>query len=206
MSLNNIILFLAIAIPYISSPGPAVFLAINYSINYGIKNTLNLLLGNTTGLGILAFVSAIGVGFIITASPILKTIMQMGGAIFLVYLGFKMINTTQTKITLKNSKKKSTFYKEGILLAITNPKPIIFFSSIYPQFVDSNSKTVFLDFSILGILFMLSSFFILLIYSLFSKRFFNLFLNNPKHLKRFNIISGSILVLLGIILVFSSIK
>jgi len=157
-------------------------------------------------LGILAFVSAIGVGFIITASPILKTIMQMGGAIFLVYLGFKMINTTQTKITLKNSKKKSTFYKEGILLAITNPKPIIFFSSIYPQFVDSNSKTVFLDFSILGILFMLSSFFILLIYSLFSKRFFNLFLNNPKHLKRFNIISGSILVLLGIILVFSSIK
>ena len=71
----------------------------------------------------------------------------MGGAIFLVYLGFKMINTTQTKISLKNSKKKSTFYKEGILLAITNPKPIIFFSSIYPQFVDSNSKTVLSRFS-----------------------------------------------------------
>ena len=201
MNISDILLFLSIAIPYIASPGPAVFLTINYSLNYGIKNTLKLLLGNTTGLGILAFISAIGVGILIITSPILKTVMQTAGAIFLIYLGLKMIKKSNIKIEFKKTNSTS-FYKEGITLALTNPKPIIFFSSIYPQFVDISSNNIFLEFFILGVIFMLLSFSILSMYAYFSKKFLNLFIKEPHHIKLFNIFSGYIMIILGIILIF----
>ncbi len=199
MSINDILLFLSIAIPYIASPGPAVFLTINYSLNYGIKNTIKLILGNTTGLGILAFISAIGVGILIITSPLLKTIMQIAGALFLIYMGYKMIKKSNTKIELKKTNSTS-FYKEGITLALTNPKPIIFFSSIYPQFVDISSNNIFLKFFILGVIFMLLSFLILSMYAYFSKKFLNVFIKEPYHVRMFNIFSGVIMIILGMIL------
>ena len=201
MNLESIVLFLSIAIPYIASPGPAVFLTINYSLNYGIKNTLKLLLGNTTGLGILAFISAIGVGILIITSPLLKTIMQIGGALFLIYIGYKMIKKSNIKIEFKKTNSTS-FYKEGITLALTNPKPIIFFSSIYPQFVNISSDKIFIEFFTLGVIFMLLSFSILSMYAYFSKKFLNLFLKEPHHIKLFNIFSGIIMIILGLILLF----
>ena len=201
MSITNIFLFLSIAIPYIASPGPAVFLTINYSLNYGIKNTIKLLLGNTTGLGILAFISAIGVGILIISSPVLKTFMQIGGALFLIYLGLKMIKNSNIKIKLNKINSTPLFYKEGVILALTNPKPIIFFSSIYPQFVNTSSDKIFIEFFILGIIFMLSSFLILSIYAYFAKKFLNLFITEPQHIKLFNIFSGTILILLGFLLI-----
>ena len=207
MNLTDILLFLSIAIPYIASPGPAVFLTINYSLNYGIKNTLKLLLGNTTGLGILALISAFGVGILIVSSPLLKTIMQIGGAIFLTYLGFKMIKNSDFKIKINRlTAKTPSFYKEGIILALTNPKPIIFFSSIYPQFVHTFSNKIFLEFFILGILFMFFSFSILSIYAFFAKKFLNIFIKEPHHIKIFNIFSGIIMIILGLILIFQQIN
>ncbi|WP_457560699.1 LysE family translocator [Caminibacter sp.] len=200
MDLTTIMIFLSIAVPYIASPGPAVFLTINYSLNYGIKNTLKLILGNTTGLGILAFISALGVGVLIVSSLVLKIFMQIAGAFFLIYIGFKMIKKSKIKIEIENTHNTS-FYKEGITLALTNPKPIIFFSSIYPQFINTSSDEIFIEFFILGIIFMLLSFSILSAYAYFSKKFFNIFLTKPQHIKIFNVISGSIIIVLGVILI-----
>jgi len=204
MSLTNILLFLSIAIPYIASPGPAVFLTINYSLNYGVNNTIKLILGNTTGLGILALISAIGVGILIISSPFLKTFMQISGALFLIYLGFKMIKKSNVKIKLNKINTTPSFYKEGVILALTNPKPIIFFSSIYPQFVNISSDKIFTEFFILGIIFMLSSFSILSIYAYFAKKFLNIFITEPYHIKIFNTISGIVIIILGIILILQT--
>jgi homoserine/homoserine lactone efflux protein len=197
-------IFIFIAIAYIASPGPAVFLSINYSAIYGFKRTFVTLLGNTTGLGILAFVSAVGIGTIIINSPLLVNIIKIIGAIVLLYIGIKMIVSSKTieciKIDKKNKIDKSFYssYKEGLILALSNPKPIIFFTSIYPQFIviDGNENQQFL---ILGFSFMILSLLCLSLYAIISKYTLGKFLNEQRS-KSFNFSSGITFIILAILL------
>jgi len=207
MSFSNFILFITIAVAYIASPGPAVFIAINYALNCGIKKTAILLLGNSLGLGILAFISAIGIGAIIVASAFLTKLLQIIGALVLIYMGVKMIlkayHLKTINIEVKScSKDYFSYFKEGLLLALTNPKPIIFFTSIYPQFIDfsANISNLIFQFFILGITFMALSFLILNLYALISKYILGNFLTKD-FLKIFNYISGILLIFIAILLI-----
>lgn len=202
MELNNYFLFLSIALAYIISPGPAVFIAINYGALYRTKRTMVLLIGNTIGLGILSFISAIGIGFIIMSSPLLNNLSQIFGAFFLIYLGIKMIRSkVEFNIeTKENSSGKSLylFFKEGLLLSLSNPKPIIFFLSIYPQFIDYGERQNY-QFLLLGGTFMVLSFVALNLYSIFSKFTFGKFLTDVR-IKYFNLSSGVLLILMATLL------
>ncbi|MDB4257233.1 LysE family translocator [Arcobacteraceae bacterium] len=196
--------FIFIAIAYIASPGPAVFLSINYSAIYGFKRTFVTLLGNTTGLGILAFISAVGVGTLIVNSPLVATIIKIIGAIVLLYIGIKMIVSSRLteyiKIDKKNKTDKSFYnsYKEGLILALSNPKPIIFFTSIYPQFIIINGNEN-QQFFILGFSFMILSLLCLSLYAIISKYTLGKFLND-KRAKSFNFVSGITFIILAILL------
>ncbi len=204
--LSNYYIFITIAIAYIASPGPAVFISIFYGLDCGIKKTIILLLGNTLGLGILAFISAIGIGAIIISSPILINGLQFVGALVLIYIGLKMIiKAKSSKISLKTSCTKNyySYFKEGLLLSLTNPKPIIFFTSIYPQFVELNSNNIMIQFLILGISFMVLSFLILSSYSVLSRYILGNFLT-PRRIEIFNSLSGIILIVLALMLIFNT--
>lgn len=65
----------------------------------------------------------------------------------------------------KNVLKKRTTFVQGILVAISNPKAILFFTALFPQFIDL-SKPVLIQFIVLTILVMLYSFIILLVYAI----------------------------------------
>jgi len=201
MALNEYITFLIVAISYIASPGPAVFIALNFGLNNNVKSAIFLFLGNTLGLGILAFISAIGVGSIIVSSPVASNVLKILGALFLIYLGIKMIKS-KPKIETKAFTKKKSFleFKEGVLLALGNPKPIIFFLSIYPQFIKEGNN-VFFDFLLLAITFMICSFLILLGYVLISKYF--LHKRIFKYLGKINIFSGVTLIVIAFLLLLT---
>ncbi len=91
MFIDNYALYLLVATGYIASPGPAVFIALNGGAAHGVKNTAAVLLGNTFGLGILALVSALGLGAVMLASDTLTRMVKTAGALWLAYLGIKMI-------------------------------------------------------------------------------------------------------------------
>ena len=93
MSVDNYFLYILIAVGYISSPGPAVFVAINSGVAIGVKRTSVLLAGNTIGLGVLAFISALGVGSFILNSAKLTVALKILGALWLAYLGIKMMGS-----------------------------------------------------------------------------------------------------------------
>jgi len=202
MELDTYLIFIPIAFFYISSPGLAVFLVLQYSAIYSYKNILMLILGNISGLATLAFISAFGVGIIISTSQVLTNIIQIIGALVLLYIGIKMILNSK-KIKLNNdaiilSKSKYDFFKEGLFLSLSNPKPIIFFTSIYPQFI-VNNDTKNLQFFILAITFMFISFLVLNIYAFISKNTIGKVLNSSR-IRIFNIVSGSALILTAILI------
>ena len=206
ISIDNMMVYISIATIYIISPGPAVFIAINYGIMHGFKKTMLLLLGNTIGLGILAAISATGVGILVVNSPLLSAVLSLLGAIFLFYLGYKMIRGSKRRQEVQSieieSKNGIYFLKAGLLLSLTNPKPIIFFTSIYPQFIDSSATNIVYQFTTLAVIFMFISFFSLNFYSLLAKYVLGNFLDT-KRIQVFNIVSGSILIVLAILLLVS---
>ena len=201
ISSQDYFIFISIAIAYIASPGPAVFLSINYSAIYGFKRTFITLLGNTTGLGILVFISAVGVGTLIVNSPLVANIIKIIGSIVLLYIGIKMIMSYRITECIKLDKTNKSFYnsyKEGLILALSNPKPIIFFTSIYPQFIIINGNEN-QQFFILGCSFMFFSLLCLSLYAIISKYTLGKFLND-KRAKSFNLISGMTFITLAILL------
>ena len=113
-----------------------------------------------------------------------------------------ILNASKAKIAKKSTtthENDFAYYKEGLLLAVTNPKPIIFFTSIYPQFIQDND-TKSLQFLILACTFMFISFCTLNVYALISKNTIGKVLNNNR-LKIFNIVSGTALILTAVFIV-----
>ncbi|MCF6261702.1 MAG: LysE family translocator [Gammaproteobacteria bacterium] len=205
MDISGYFTFFLIAFGYIASPGPAVFIAINGGASLGKLKTFFLLLGNTAGLGIIALISALGVGSLILKSTFLTVTTTAIGASWLCYLGSRMIashaSKNQSKKTqvLDQNKNHAQRFFSGLMLALTNPKPIIFFVSIYPQFVVSNS-TKNVQLLLLGLTFMFLSIVILNVYSFVSNYTVGAILNEYR-IRIFNVIFGVIFIVFGVILI-----
>ena len=210
VDISSYFTFLLIAFGYIASPGPAVFIAINGGASLGKVKTFYLLLGNTIGLGIIAFISALGVGSLILKSSFLTAVTTVAGASWLCYLGIRMIiyhatgsQRNDARILERETNHLKRFYS-GLILALTNPKPIVFFVSIYPQFIVSNS-TKNTQLLLLGTTFILLSFVTLNAYSFVSNATVGKVLNE-RRTRIFNVIFGVIFVVLGVLLIVPMVR
>ncbi|MBS9778003.1 MAG: LysE family translocator [Gammaproteobacteria bacterium] len=217
MSIQQFLIYISVSFFYIISPGPAVLLSINYGAVYGLNKTAYMLLGNSTGQMTLAFFSSLGIGLAVIKSYLLLNIIKIIGVIVLFYMGTKMLLAAYTdriritnicsssELTKKNNFKERSFlslYKEGYVMAITNPKPLIFFVSIYPQFWGTNKNEI-VQLIILGCSFATISFICMNVYSMFGKFLSEKLLSN-NGVVILNIISGVAFILISFTLLFSN--
>ncbi len=204
MDLQNYINYVVIAFFTITSPGAAILLAITTAMHMGFKALFFQTLGNVLGLFILSSVAMLGVGAILKTSTLFYTVFKIIGALYLVYLGVLQIRNRHTKLHLsKKAMQKLTFltlFKRGFLVAVTNPKPILFFGAVFPLFIE-NGKNVTLQFFIMTLTFMFISFCSLMFYGYISKSAKAWFFDEAK-LKIFYKISGVLFIVMGIGLIF----
>jgi len=118
------------------SPGPSLLIVSYQTTSFGLKNGIVFSFSHGLGIFVYAFVTALGIGLLITKSPILYNGIQIVGIVFLIYLSFQMLTFKMEKSALKN---KTEIYKNpflvGITASIVNPKIILFFTSIFSQFI-----------------------------------------------------------------------
>ncbi len=118
------------------SPGPSLLIVSYQTTSFGLKNGIVFSFSHGLGIFLYAFVTAIGIGLLITKSQILYNGIQIVGIIFLIYLSFQMLTIKMENPVLKN---KTEIYKNPFLVGITaslvNPKIILFFTSIFSQFI-----------------------------------------------------------------------
>ena len=205
MDLHNYINYLIIAFFTITSPGAAILLAINTAMSMDMKALFFSTLGNILGLLILSSVAMFGVGVLLKTSPVFYTVLKIIGALYLVYLGMKQFFNTHLHLHLsKNIKhtKRTLFmiFRRGFLVAATNPKPILFFTAVFPLFMDEK-RSMALQFFIMTATFMFISFCSLMTYGYISKRAKAWFFNEEK-LKYFFRVSGLLFIFMGIGLLF----
>lgn len=202
MSLDILSIYIFVAFFYISSPGPAVFLAIKNGLTKDIKTVAISSLGNILGLFILSAISISGLGAILTTSATLFMIIKVVGALYLVYIGIKQFKSIglvklEEQNTHKHNKRSTkVFFYESFFLAVTNPKPIIFFIALFPQFLNLE-YSILPQFFILTGTFMFLSFFILLSYGLVAKNA-KRYLNDQNKMAWFHKITGGLFIIMGL--------
>lgn len=136
--MDNYLLYIGVAFATILLPGPAVILTVNNSIQRGLLKSFAGILGIALAILLVATISATSLGIVLASSVMAFTVVKILGAIYLIYLGIKMWRT-KTKNSTHTDIQKSSLLKcfiEGFLVSISNPKAIVFFMSIFPQFID----------------------------------------------------------------------
>ena len=205
MSLESYLSFVIIAILTITSPGPAILVAINNGLKHNMKAVFFSTLGNALGLLLLAIASILGVSMLFKISAIFYTIFKTIGAFYLIYLGIKQIVNSNKELNLSSnivcSKDYFKLFKTAFLVAVTNPKPIIFFSTVMPLFINLNEPTNY-QFALLIATFIIISFISLSTYGYIANKSTMWFRDKAK-LKRFFNFSGIMFIFMGFAMLLS---
>lgn len=142
----------------VASPGPGVILTLSNAIRHGVKPALSGVLGIALGILIIAVISASSLGVLLATSAVAFSILKFVGAAYLIYLGIKLWRSPTIKfegdidIYGKTAPLYGSRFKEGFLVSVLNPKPIFFFMSLFPQFIN-HQQGYFLQFTYLTLTF-----------------------------------------------------
>ena len=145
------------------SPGPDNIFVLTQSIVNGKKYGLATVFGLISGCLIHTTLLAFGVSAIIKESENLFTAIKIFGAIYLLYLAYKVYDSDASiSLSEENTPKKTTkqLFKQGFIMNVLNPKVSIFFLAFFPGFLFSETLNTILQFYALGFLFMFVSFII----------------------------------------------
>ncbi len=148
-------------------------MVVAYGMARGWRISLFVIVGILTGNAIYFAVSATGLGPLILASPKVFMAIKYIGAAYLVYLGLSAIFGTPSPITLSklDSKPQSgkRIFSTAVMLQMTNPKALLGFVAILPQFIDPQ-KPIIPQMSILAACSIIPEFFILLGYGMLANK------------------------------------
>jgi threonine/homoserine/homoserine lactone efflux protein len=136
-------------------PGPSVLFIVSRGIALGRRAALATVLGNSSGFVVqLVFVS-LGLGAIVARSDAVFVTLKLCGAAYLVMLGVRNIRDRRAlagllRVGERSPKRLGTIIREGFVVGVTNPKGLIIFTAILPQFIDRSQGHVTLQLLTLG--------------------------------------------------------
>jgi homoserine/homoserine lactone efflux protein len=208
MTLDHFLAYFLILFIATITPGPNMLLAINHGVNHGLARTIYSCLGNLIGNLLMALISILGLGAILITSGLVFNAVKWIGIIYLVFMGLKLIfDPILTDTSNDNddkpgiNKKEYSLFLDGFIIAIGNPKGILFFTALFPQFINVQHATTgvfMIVFATLGIV----AFGCYMLYAIFGARLSRL-LKLYSFRKMFNRITGSILIGTGLAIAIS---
>ena len=129
--------FLLITVILIVTPGPIVTLVISTGATRGMRAALTTVAGTTLGNVVLLASIALGLNWVLSNANVLFEVLRWGGAAYLIWLGVQAWRgagkTSQTV-----SPGGRVYFTRGVLVAVSNPKTLVFFTAFLPQFIDPN--------------------------------------------------------------------
>lgn len=203
---EQLIPFLMASILLTLSPGPDIIYVLSQSLVGGYKKGVIIVLGLVSGIVIHTSLVAFGVSLIIKNSEILFWSIKIAGALYLLYLAYKVYSSPNPSFardkSVNSTKSFLADFKTGFIMNILNPKVTIFFLAFFPGFLWDTDKDLVMQFYILGGVFMLQAFVIFTLVALLSDKLSLILFktsNSYRFLKWFQILTFvaiSILILL----------
>jgi len=142
---SHLLTFVVAAALLIALPGPSVLFVIGRTLAFGRRAGLLSVVGNELGMLVQTGLVALGVGAIVAQSIVVLTVIKFAGAAYLVFLGIQAIRhrREQSAPELEAPPRSALrLLGEGFVVGITNPKSIIFFVAILPQFIVPSTGSI----------------------------------------------------------------
>ena len=203
MSLRLLALFALTELVLSLTPGPAVLLVVSQGIRRGLRASIASALGILTGNAIYFLLSAVGLGALLIASASLFEVIRWIGIAYLIFTGLRILlstfrrsNTGDEVSTAQENEDRPQAFVYGLLTQLLNPKAIVFFTALLPQFVSPEGNLP-MQFGILAVISLTVEFFVLLLYGFFADRSRRL-ISKEKYASWSDRIAGTCLVGVGV--------
>jgi threonine/homoserine/homoserine lactone efflux protein len=137
-------------------PGPSVLFVISRGVALGRRAAVLTVVGNAAGAALQVTAVAAGIGAIVERSVVLYDVLRLGGAAYIVYLGVQAVrHRTELSLVLDATAVRASrqLLREGFVVGVTNPKVIVFFTAVLPQFVEPDRGAVPVQMLLLGAVF-----------------------------------------------------
>jgi threonine/homoserine/homoserine lactone efflux protein len=150
--------YLIATVLIILAPGPSVLFTIARAIAWGRLAAIATVIGNAFGMFLVSVLVAFGLGPLLQSSKLFYNGIQWAGGAYLIYLGYAAIAASRVDAQglQKTEGSKPSFFtslKNGFWVGVLNPKSIVFFAAILPQFVDQEKNNVTAQLLLLGAIF-----------------------------------------------------
>jgi threonine/homoserine/homoserine lactone efflux protein len=139
-------------------PGPSVLFTVSRGVALGRRAALATVAGNTAGLAVQLVLVVVGLGAVLARSDAIYTTLKLIGAAYLVFLGIRTIRERgrlsvdlATATNAAAPRSLATIVREGMMVGFTNPKGLIIFTAVLPQFIDRSQGHVTLQLALLGV-------------------------------------------------------
>lgn len=154
---QHLLTFMLLSYLLILAPGPNVLFVVSRSLQLGRTSGIAAVVGGQTGVYVQVLAVAFGVGAVVERSAAIFTFIRLAGAAYLIFLGVQAIRHRKSlaEILAGRVPPASTgrMLRDGFLVGITNPKAIVFFAAVLPQFADRSAGHVPLQLLLLGAIF-----------------------------------------------------
>jgi RhtB (resistance to homoserine/threonine) family protein len=194
MTLTTWLLYVAAVLVLTVTPGPSVLMCISTSVQHGPRRALAASIGSTTAIACIMLLSMLGLGTVLASSELLFSALKWLGAGYLAYLGVISLLSKESNIAVPNASppeaETRALFARGLLVGASNPKALLFFGALFPQFIDPSAPQVS-QFLILGATFIFFEMFWLSIYAITAARARH-WLQKPRRAKLFNRVTGAV--------------
>ncbi|WP_300011203.1 LysE family translocator [Pseudonocardia sp.] len=199
-SIETLVTFGLAGIVLVVIPGPSVLFIVGRALAHGRRAALTSVAGNTTGAALVVVVVALGLGAVAARSVAVFTTLKLAGAAYLVYLGVQTIRH-RGDLTAALGGAPGTvdrrLYWQGVVVGATNPKVLIFFAAVLPQFVDTSAGSATTQMLVLGLVFALIAAGLDSMWGLAAGTAREWFATSPARLRRLGGLGGVTMIVMG---------
>ncbi|MFM2480942.1 LysE family translocator [Celerinatantimonas sp. YJH-8] len=210
MAISVWLIYVSVITLLIITPGPSALLCISDGLKFGKKRSVATVLGGAIAALVLMTISAAGLGALLVTSEKLFFLLKILGAMYLIYLGWQswkdrgsLEHISEPTISISENMSVYKLFKKGFMVGISNPKDILFFTALFPGFIDTSAPHLEQYFILAGTWFVIDCTSMFTYTSLGNR--LGSWLKNSRNIRRFNRIVGGVFVSLGSSLALSAV-
>jgi threonine/homoserine/homoserine lactone efflux protein len=168
----------------------------------GRRAALTTVVGNAAGVYLQVLLVAVGLGSVVERSVVAFNAVKLIGAAYLVWLGVQAIrhrralsSVLDTDVSVRSGR---TLLLDGVVVGVANPKAIVFFAAILPQFVDRSGAPAGVQMAVLGLVFVAIALVSDSLWGLVAGSARQWFVRSPRRLERIGAAGGLVMMGLGV--------
>lgn len=201
-SIETTAAFAALSFALIVVPGPSVLFVVSRAVALGRRAALLTVAGNAAGVYVQVLAVAVGLGAVVERSIAVFTTIKLLGAGYLVWLGIQAIRhrrrVSDVVVGAGAVSRRRSVLLDGFVVGVANPKAIVFFAAILPQFVDRGGAPAAVQMAVLGVVFVAVALVSDGAWGMAAGTARNWFAGSPRRLERLSALGGATMIALGV--------